>query len=116
MQRIGVEERRARLARRHRLAAEARAASPLEVARSLVALHSTDPSTVFLSIWARTLDFAPADLEEALYDERTLVRMLGMRRTLWVVPRELVRSSTPPARERRRARAQRLEGSSRRAA
>ena len=59
MQRIGVEERRARLARRHRLTAETRAASPLEVAGSLVALHSTDPATVFLSTWARSLDFRP---------------------------------------------------------
>ena len=89
MQRIGVEERRARLARRHRLTAETRAASPLEVAGSLVALHSTDPATVFLSTWARSLDFRPQSLEDALYEERTLVRMLGMRRTLWVVALDL---------------------------
>ena len=86
---MGVEERRARLARRHRLTAETRAAGPLEVATSLVALHSTDAATVFLSTWARSLDFRPQSLEEALYDERTLVRMLGMRRTLWVVALDL---------------------------
>jgi hypothetical protein len=45
---------------------------------------------VFLSAWARTRDFEPAQLERALYEERTLVRMLGMRRTLFVVPRELL--------------------------
>jgi hypothetical protein len=89
VQRIGVEERRARLARRHRLAAETRASGPLEVARSLVALHSTDPATVFLSTWARSLHFRHESLEQALYDERTLVRMLGMRRTLWVVTDDL---------------------------
>ena len=89
MQRIGVEERRARVARRHRLAAETRVTSPLEVAESLVALHSTEPATVFLSTWARTLEFRPQGLEHALYEERSLVRMLGMRRTLWVVPRAL---------------------------
>ena len=86
---MGGEERRARLARRHRLTAETRAAGPLEVATSLVALHSTDAATVFLSTWARSLDFRPQSLEEALYDERTLVRMLGMRRTLWVVALDL---------------------------
>ncbi len=58
----------------------------------MVALHSTDASSVFLSSRARTTDFEPADLEQALYEERTLVRMLGMRRTLWVVPRELAAS------------------------
>ena len=87
--RIDPDERRARLARRHRLAAESRAADPVETTRSLVALHSTDASSVFLTTQARTTHFVPADLEDALYEERTLVRMLGMRRTLWVVPREL---------------------------
>ena len=90
MQRIGVDERRARLVRRHRLSPGARAADPLDAARSMVALHSTDAVTVFLSVLARTSDTAPAEIERALYDERSLVRMLGMRRTLWVVPRELV--------------------------
>jgi hypothetical protein len=89
VQRIGVEERRARIVRRHRLATETRASSPLEVAESLVALHSTEPATVFLSTWARTLEFRPQGLEDALYEARSLVRMLGMRRTLWVVPRAL---------------------------
>ncbi len=108
MERMSVDERRARLARRHRLVAESRAATPLEVAESLVALHSTDPATVFLSTWARSVDFRPESLEEALYEKRELVRMLGMRRTLWVVPRELAAvvqaacTLTIAARERKR--------------
>ena len=62
----------------------------MEGVRSVVALHSTDPVTVYLSAWARTNGLRPVDLEQALYVERSLVRMLGMRRTLFVVPRELV--------------------------
>jgi winged helix DNA-binding protein len=89
MRRISAAERRRRLVRRHRLVPEARATGPVETARSLVVLHSTDPATVFLSTWARTQAFEVAHLERALYEERSLVRMLGMRRTLWVVPREL---------------------------
>ncbi len=108
MEKIGVEQRRARLVVRHRLAPASRAADPLEAADSLVALHSTDAATVFLSTWARTRDFEPARLERALYEDRALVRMLGMRRTLWVVPRELAAivdaacTRTVAARERRR--------------
>ena len=108
MERISVEERRARLVRRHRLAPSERASSALEVARSLVVLHSTDAATVFLSIWARSGSVQPADVERELYDERSLVRMLAMRRTLWVVPRELVpvvaaaATRTVAARERKR--------------
>src|SRR5918996_4847241 len=125
---IGDDERRARLAVRHRLAGSARADNPTEVARSLVALHSTDPATVFLASAARmpspsveAIEGAPRRtrgpsgpapkapragntqthvksgrtdpvtlVERALYEERSLVRILGMRRTLFVVPTELV--------------------------
>jgi hypothetical protein len=90
VRRIGVEERRARLVRRHRLSPAHRADEVTGAVRSVVALHSTDPATVFLSAWARTASFERADLERALYEQRSLVRMLGMRRTLWVVPRDLV--------------------------
>ncbi len=82
-------ERRARLAQRHRLAPGARADGPVEVARSLVALHSTDPASVFLACLARTTDGDVAAVEQALYYERSLVRMLGMRRTMFVVPVEV---------------------------
>ncbi|MFC4002304.1 winged helix DNA-binding domain-containing protein [Prauserella oleivorans] len=87
--RIAVAERRARLARRHRLAPVDRAASPVEVAESLVALHATDPATVHLAAAARLREPDVAVVERALYDERTLVRMLGMRRTMFVVPRDV---------------------------
>ena len=89
MERIGIEERRARLVRRHRLGPADRAGSALDATRSLVVLHSTDAATVFLSLHART-DLTQDDIEHELYEERSLVRMLGMRRTLFVVPRELV--------------------------
>ncbi|HEU0335455.1 MAG TPA: winged helix DNA-binding domain-containing protein [Gaiellaceae bacterium] len=108
MLRISVEERRARLLRRHRLAPGDRAVDALAGARAVVSLHSTDAATVFLSLLARTEGVAPADVERALYEERALVRMLAMRRTLWVVPRDLVpvveaaATRSVAARERRR--------------
>ena len=74
----------------------------------MVALHSTDAATVFLSVHVRTEGVLPADVERELYGERTLVRMLGMRRTLFVVPRDLVPvvqaacTRTIAARERRK--------------
>src|SRR5690349_18845310 len=70
---IGTAERRARLAVRHRLAAGARAVTPEEVAGSLVALHGTDPATVYLAVGARLADAdkTVADVERALYEDRT---------------------------------------------
>ena len=89
MRRIGVEERRARLGRRHHLAASARA-GVVEVARDLVGLHGTDPATVYLAARARMEVPEVAAVDRALYEDRTLVRILGMRRTMFVVPVELM--------------------------
>jgi hypothetical protein len=84
---ISVDERRARLARRHFLAPGSRAREAVELAGGLVGLHATDPATVFLSARARGVDGAA--LERALYEERTVLRMIGMRRTLFVLPLDL---------------------------
>jgi hypothetical protein len=50
-----------------------------------VALHATDPVTVYLSARARSR-CAVEDVDAALYQERAVVRMLGMRRTVFIVP------------------------------
>lgn len=84
-----VAERRARLGLRHRLASETKAEGAAEVAESLVALHATDPSSVYLAAMARLRVPAIGAVDQALYERRELVRMLGMRRTMFVVPRAL---------------------------
>ena len=79
-------ERRARLGVRHHLAR--RAATVEQAAADLAGLHSSDPTTVYLAARARVRGFTHEALEDALYERRSLVRMLGMRRTLFVVSRE----------------------------
>jgi hypothetical protein len=80
---VSVAGRRGRLVERQLLGAPVSTVG--EVAESLVALHATDPVTVYLSAWARSRCSAE-DVDAALYAERALVRMLGMRRTVFVVP------------------------------
>jgi hypothetical protein len=86
MRSFTVEERRARLARRHFLAGPAQ--TPVGVAGDVIGLHSTDPATPYLSLWARLPGFTVADLNAALYRQRTLTKHLAMRRTLWIVRAE----------------------------
>lgn len=51
---------------------------------SVVALHSTDPATVYLSAMTRMTRPSIEAISAALYDDRTIVRHHAMRRTLWV--------------------------------
>jgi hypothetical protein len=62
----------------------------VEAARRLIALHGTDPGTIGISAFQRVDGLTVADLERALYVERSLVKHLAMRRTLFVFPRELL--------------------------
>jgi hypothetical protein len=87
---VSVAERRARLAVRHQLAPGARARAVAAAVDGIIALHGTDPASVYLSAWARTGSVDQAAIEHALYEERSLVRMLGMRRTVFVVPAALM--------------------------
>jgi hypothetical protein len=56
----------------------------------MTVLHATEPATVYLSCRARVERFTVADLDRALYTDRTLVKQLAMRRTLFVFPRDLL--------------------------
>ena len=83
-------ERRSRLVRRHALGPAHRGSDPLAVTESVVCLHATEPATVYLSVAARTEGVAVADIDRALYDDRSLVKQLAMRRTLFAFPRDLL--------------------------
>ncbi len=88
MRAIDDRQRRARLVRRHHLAGDA--GSVEEAVRGVTVLHATDPASVYLSVLARSATSTLADVATALYDDRSLVRLLAMRRTLFVVPSALV--------------------------
>ena len=82
---VSVLRRRRALVRRHHLAGDAE--GPEAVTRALVALHATDPASVYLSVLARSATTTIAGVADAMYRRRTLVRWMAMRRTLFVLPR-----------------------------
>lgn len=86
---ITDSERRARLAHRHRLTPARRTDDVDEITNDLIAVHSSDPATVFLSVAARMVNPAIDALERALYERRSQVRHHAMRRTLWVMARDV---------------------------
>jgi putative protein-(glutamine-N5) methyltransferase len=84
---VSVACRRARLLARHQLSVPA--ATIAGAVDAMVALHATDPVTVYLSARARVPAATVEAVDEALYASRVIVRMLGMRRTMFVVPAPL---------------------------
>lgn len=82
---IGNDQRRALLGTRHRLATPQHIDDPAAITNDLVALHSSDPATVFLSVMARMRAPTIEAVQRALYADRTIVRHHAMRRTLWVM-------------------------------
>lgn len=91
------DERRARLAVRHGLAPAARVATPEAAVRAMTALHATEPATVYLSCWARVPELEVSHVHHALYEERSVVKQMAMRRTLFVFPRDLLPAVWPSA-------------------
>ncbi|MDZ5663850.1 winged helix DNA-binding domain-containing protein [Nocardioides sp. S-58] len=88
--RISDSERRSRIGVRHALAPAHRLDSVLAVTRAMTVLHATEAATVHLAVAARSEGIAPQDVDAALHDERSVVKQLAMRRTLFVFPRELL--------------------------
>ena len=87
MREVTDAQRRARLGARHALSS--RAGSVAEAVEQMTCLHATEPASVYLSAFARA-DASRSDIDKALYEERSVVKQLAMRRTLFAFPRDLL--------------------------
>lgn len=90
MRHVPDDERRARLARRHAVAPGTRLPDPVAATRAMTVLHATEPATVYLALLARVDGLRQEDVDRALFEDRSLVKQLAMRRTLFVFPRDLL--------------------------
>ncbi|RYP88961.1 winged helix DNA-binding domain-containing protein [Nocardioides guangzhouensis] len=90
MRHVGDQERRDRIALRHGIAPAHRLEDAVAATRAMTVLHATEPPTVYLSVAQRVEGIKVSDIDAALFDDRSLVRQLAMRRTLFVFPRDLL--------------------------
>ncbi len=90
---ITTAERRRRLGVRHLLLPSVRTNDVVRIADGLVALHGSDPATVFLSAGARMQEPSLAAVATALYEDRSLIRHHAMRRTVWIMPPDTARAA-----------------------
>jgi hypothetical protein len=80
---------RRRVLAKHDLLSRAGAGGAVQVADDVVGLHATSPTTPYLSLFERVQGFASDHLEDALYERRDLVRLKGMRGTVFLFSRRL---------------------------
>jgi hypothetical protein len=79
------EQRRARIAWRHAITPGTRVTSLADAARTMVAIHGTDVASMYLQGWARMHASSPESIGKEMYETRTVLRVLAMRRTLFLV-------------------------------
>ena len=88
--RISDGERRRRIGARHLLSPTHRLDEVRRVTEAMTVLHATEAATVHLALAQRSEGLSPDDVDTALYDDRSVVKQLAMRRTLFVFPRDLL--------------------------
>jgi hypothetical protein len=71
--------------------------------RDVGGLHSTSASVPYLSLRARHTNFDKTQLQRALYEERSLAKVLCMRNTLFILPKELLPVAYQATKKRRDA-------------
>lgn len=83
---IDDAERRRRIGARHHLATAARIDAPVRISEDLAGIHATDPASVYLGLRARAPGLDRDAIAAVLYEEKALIKVLGMRRTMFAVP------------------------------
>ncbi len=93
MRRVTSEHRRRILVDRQLLGADGRAARTIDdVVSALALLHSTDPSTPYLSLQARS-EASIDDVDAAFYEQRSLLRFTTIRRTVFAMDHAAARAA-----------------------
>ncbi|MEA3408079.1 MAG: winged helix DNA-binding domain-containing protein [Chloroflexota bacterium] len=76
------------LFQKQHLTAETRSKSIPSLTRDVGPIGAARPTVPYISLWARMKDFRREDLDDALYEERSLLRVPCMRGQLYLVPTE----------------------------
>ncbi len=62
----------------------------VQITEDICGLHATDLKTSYLSLFVRTNKFKKTELEKELYKKKSLARIRGMRRTLFIETLNLI--------------------------
>jgi len=76
--------------RKQHLTDETRSDDIIQTVRDMGGLHATSPKTPYLSLFSRVNNFTKEKLYEELYVKRSLGKIRCMRKTVYIVPKEII--------------------------
>jgi hypothetical protein len=76
--------------RKQHLTEDTKTDNILQIVNDIIGLHATNPATAYLSLFARTCSFSKQQLDDELYIKRNLGKIRCMRKTLHILPKELI--------------------------
>ena len=62
----------------------------VQIVKDVCGLHATIPKTPYLSMFSRTKSFTRKELDEELYEKRSLGKIRCMRKTVYILPKEMI--------------------------
>ena len=90
MDKFMVDQINKLLLSKHHLSNDSKCDDILKIAEDLCGLHGTGTIEPYLSLFVRMNNFKIEDLETELYNKKSLGKIRGMRKTLFIEPKELI--------------------------
>ena len=78
------------LLRKQHLADDSKSDDVIQIVEDVGGLHATIPKTPFLSLFSRAKNFTKEQLDEELYEKRSLGKIRCVRKTVYVLPKALL--------------------------
>ncbi len=88
--RLSISQVNLFLLRKQRLLVQESCEDIPRLVQEIGGLHATSPTTPYLSLFARCQAFQKADLDAHLYRWNTLAKLRCVRKTVYILPRELL--------------------------
>ena len=90
MMKVSLDEVNLFCLQKHHLTDDAKIDDIVQIAHDTGGLHATGSTTPYLSLFARTRDFARDDLDRELYVKKTLGKIRCVRATVYVLTKEMI--------------------------
>ena len=78
------------LLRKQHLTDNSKTADVVQIIEDVGGLHATIPKTPYLSLFSRAKNFARKQLDEELYEKRSISKIRCMRKTVYILPKQML--------------------------